>query len=116
MHPTDAAARGIADGDIVRLFNDRGACLAAARAERGHTPGRGAVSTGAWYDPDDPEEDRPVRARQSERADARCRHVEPGAGLHRAAHDRRGGAFDGNLPPIRAYDPPEMAAGMIAAK
>ena len=31
MHPADAAARGIADGDIVRLFNDRGACLAGVR-------------------------------------------------------------------------------------
>ena len=31
IHPDDAAARGIADGDLVRVFNDRGACLAAAR-------------------------------------------------------------------------------------
>ena len=31
IHPTDAAARGIADGDIVRLLNARGACLAARR-------------------------------------------------------------------------------------
>ena len=29
MHPDDAAARGIAEGDIIRLFNERGACLAA---------------------------------------------------------------------------------------
>src|SRR4029077_13701368 len=29
MHPADAAARGVADGDIIRLFNERGACLAA---------------------------------------------------------------------------------------
>ena len=35
MHPDDAAARGIADGDVVRVFNDRGACLAGARAQRG---------------------------------------------------------------------------------
>ena len=28
IHPDDAAARGIDDGDILRLFNDRGACLA----------------------------------------------------------------------------------------
>jgi biotin/methionine sulfoxide reductase len=28
MHPEDAAVRGIADGDITRLFNARGACLA----------------------------------------------------------------------------------------
>ena len=31
LHPDDAAARGIADGDLLRVFNDRGACLAAAR-------------------------------------------------------------------------------------
>ena len=24
MHPDDAAARGIADGDMLRVFNDRG--------------------------------------------------------------------------------------------
>ncbi|MGC1486518.1 MAG: molybdopterin-dependent oxidoreductase, partial [Albidovulum sp.] len=27
IHPEDAAARGLKDGDIVRAFNDRGACL-----------------------------------------------------------------------------------------
>jgi anaerobic selenocysteine-containing dehydrogenase len=31
MHPADAAARGIADGDGVRIFNDRGAFTARAR-------------------------------------------------------------------------------------
>jgi len=31
LNPDDAAKRGIADGDIVELFNDRGRCLAGAR-------------------------------------------------------------------------------------
>lgn len=31
LHPQDAAVRGIADGDVVRVFNDRSACLAGAR-------------------------------------------------------------------------------------
>lgn len=31
MHPTDAAARNISDGDIVRIFNDRGSMQARAR-------------------------------------------------------------------------------------
>ncbi len=31
MHPTDAAARHISDGDIVRIFNDRGSMQARAR-------------------------------------------------------------------------------------
>ena len=44
MHPADAAARGIADGDIVRLFNARGACLAARRRDGRHPPRRGAAA------------------------------------------------------------------------
>ena len=43
MHPDDAAARGIADGDLVRVFNDRGACLAAARRRGPDPPRRGAA-------------------------------------------------------------------------
>jgi trimethylamine-N-oxide reductase (cytochrome c) len=31
LHPDDAAARGIAEGDLVKVFNDRGAVLCAAR-------------------------------------------------------------------------------------
>ncbi|MDX1540888.1 MAG: molybdopterin-dependent oxidoreductase, partial [Geminicoccaceae bacterium] len=30
IHPDDAQARGIADGDLVRVFNERGACLGGA--------------------------------------------------------------------------------------
>jgi biotin/methionine sulfoxide reductase len=33
LHPEDAGARGIADGDIVRVWNDRGACLVEARLD-----------------------------------------------------------------------------------
>ena len=43
IHPDDAAARGIADGDVVRLFNHRGACLAGAVLSRGGAAGRGAA-------------------------------------------------------------------------
>ena len=52
LNPADAARRGIADGDIVRLFNDRGACLAAAAVTDDVMPGVVQLSTGAWYDPE----------------------------------------------------------------
>jgi biotin/methionine sulfoxide reductase len=52
MHPGDAAARGIADGSCVRIFNDRGSCLAGVALTEDVRPGVVQLSTGAWYDPD----------------------------------------------------------------
>ncbi len=52
LHPDDAAARGLTDGQLVRLFNDRGACLAGLVIDDAVRPGVAQLSTGAWYDPD----------------------------------------------------------------
>lgn len=49
LHPSDAGTRGIADGDIVRVFNARGACRARARLSDDIHPGVVALPTGAWY-------------------------------------------------------------------
>ncbi|WP_417623437.1 molybdopterin-dependent oxidoreductase [Paremcibacter congregatus] len=51
LNRQDAAARGIADGDMVRLFNDRGACYAGAILSDDLMPGVLQLSTGAWFDP-----------------------------------------------------------------
>jgi biotin/methionine sulfoxide reductase len=48
----DAAARGIADGEQVRVWNDRGACLARARVVERLRPGVLVMPTGAWFAPD----------------------------------------------------------------
>ncbi len=110
IHPSDAAKRGIADGDIVRLFNPRGACLAAASVTDGVMPGVVQLPTGAWYDPEDPAEDMPL-----------CVHGNPNVltrdvGTSRLAQGCTGQLttveverFDGNLPPIQAYEPPVPA-------
>jgi biotin/methionine sulfoxide reductase len=54
MHPKDAAARGIEAGEIVRVFNDRGACLAGAVLTDAIRPGVVQLATGAWYCPEVP--------------------------------------------------------------
>ena len=54
INPSDAAARGIENGDVVRLFNDRGACLAGVIISDAVRPGVVQLSTGAWYDPEEP--------------------------------------------------------------
>lgn len=51
LHPADAAARGIGDGMLVRLFNARGACLAGAVLTEAVMPGVVQLATGAWFDP-----------------------------------------------------------------
>lgn len=51
IHPEDARARGIAAGDVVRVFNDRGACLAGAVIDDGVMRGVAIMSMGAWFDP-----------------------------------------------------------------
>jgi len=50
----DAEARGIADGDVVRIFNERGQALAGARVTEALRPGVVHLATGAWYDPAEP--------------------------------------------------------------
>ena len=52
LNPKDAAARGIGDGDIVRLFNERGRCISAAKLDENVRQGVIMMATGAWYDPD----------------------------------------------------------------
>jgi biotin/methionine sulfoxide reductase len=54
INPEDANERGIADGDVVRLFNQRGVCLAGALLTDAMARGVVKLSTGAWYDPVEP--------------------------------------------------------------
>jgi biotin/methionine sulfoxide reductase len=51
INPDDAFARGIAEGDVVRVFNDRGACLAGATLCPTLMQGVVQMATGAWFDP-----------------------------------------------------------------
>jgi len=51
MNRDDAAARGIAEGDLVELFNDRGVCLAAAMPSSDVMAGVLVLATGAWFRP-----------------------------------------------------------------
>jgi biotin/methionine sulfoxide reductase len=50
INPEDAAVRGIKSGDVVRLFNSRGATLAGAILSDELMPGVIQLSTGAWFD------------------------------------------------------------------
>jgi biotin/methionine sulfoxide reductase len=50
----DAVERGIADGDLVRIWNDRGETYAGAEVRDDVIAGVALLATGAWYTPHDP--------------------------------------------------------------
>jgi trimethylamine-N-oxide reductase (cytochrome c) len=54
MNPADAAARNIKDGDVVRVFNDRGQILVGVKLTEDARPGVMRVFEGGWYDPAEP--------------------------------------------------------------
>ncbi len=51
LHPDTAARHGLGEGDVLRIFNERGACLAGVRLSESIRPDCIALATGAWYDP-----------------------------------------------------------------
>ena len=51
INPEDAKRRGITEGDVVRVYNARGSCLAGAVLTDAVRPGVLRLSCGAWYDP-----------------------------------------------------------------
>ena len=53
INTSDAQARGIIDGDMVRVFNDRGEILVVTKVTERIMPGVVCIPQGAWYDPDE---------------------------------------------------------------
>jgi biotin/methionine sulfoxide reductase len=112
MNPGDAAARGIADRDVVLVRNDRGRCLAAAVVTDDVMPGVVKLSTGAWWDPDRPGE-----------PGALCRHGNPNVLTRDAGASRlsQGCAaqsclveverWEAAVPAVRAFEPPPLEGG-----
>ena len=49
LHPADAAARGIVDGQRVRIFNERGATELPVRVTGRIAPGVVSIKEGAWF-------------------------------------------------------------------
>lgn len=52
INPLDAQKRGIANGDRIRIFNDRGEVHIEAKVTPRMIPGVVALGEGAWYNPD----------------------------------------------------------------
>lgn len=111
MNPKDAAARGLKDGDILRVFNERGAIAAGLRVTEDIRPGVVAMATGAWWNPAHPGD--PASA---------CLHGNPNVLTSDCGTSRLGQgsaaqsclvqveAWPGELPPVTVHEPPPVAA------
>lgn len=51
MNPSDATARGLQNGQMIKIFNARGSCLAGVSFSEDVMPGVIELPTGAWFDP-----------------------------------------------------------------
>jgi biotin/methionine sulfoxide reductase len=110
MHPDDARRRSIEAGDIVRIHNTRGACLASVVLSDALSPGVAKLSCGAWYDPAGAEDG------------ALCAHGNANVLTHDRGSSRLSQGpstgtnlveielWTGPLPPVRAFEPPAVAA------
>lgn len=109
LHPAAASLRNLHEGDIVRLFNERGACLASVHVSCDLRPDVVRLPTGAWYDP-----------QIDEHGNVFCAHGNPNvltrdAGTSSLAQGSTGQLtriqverFAGPLPPVRAFVPPRV--------
>lgn len=108
LHPQDADTRGIKTGDIVRVFNDRGACLAAAQVDAAVVPRVAMMATGAWFDPaataGDPERHGNPNVLT---LDVGTSKLTQGPSALSALVDIE--RWDAALPPIETWTPPNLA-------
>jgi biotin/methionine sulfoxide reductase len=109
INPLDAASRGIENGMIVRVHNDRGSCLAGAVLSDDVMPGVIQLSTGAWWDPAQPGRSGTLDRHGNPNtltADRGCSRLSQGPSAHSALVDVE--PYDGPLPDVLAFAPPPL--------
>ena len=110
LNPRDAAVRGIKAGDVVRVYNNRGACLAGAKIDDGVRPGVVVLPTGAWFDPLDPSQDDSLEKHGNPNVltlDKGTSKLTQGCSAHTTLVEVE--LFKGTLPRITAFDLPQFA-------
>ncbi len=114
IHPEDAAARGIEDGMIVRVFNKRGACLAGAVISDAVQRSVVQLPTGAWYDPVEPGGLDAHGNPNVLTLDKGTSKLAQGSSAHSALVEVE--RFEGTPPPVRAFTPQPMISRLRKAR
>ena len=103
-----AVHSGNRSGDVVRVFNGRGACLAGAAVTAGVAPRVVQMATGAWYDPAEPGGlDRHGNPNVLT-LDKGTSRLGQGPSAHTTLVEVE--KFDGEAPAVEAFEPPVAVA------
>ncbi len=110
INAADAKVRGIGNGDVVRIFNQRGQTLAGAIVSEDIRPGVISICEGSWYDP-----------QERGTADSLCKHGhanmlikdKPTSSLSQSCNANTAlvdiEKYTGTVPAVTAFDPPANA-------
>jgi biotin/methionine sulfoxide reductase len=109
MHPQDASSRRVTGGDVVRVFNVRGSILAGVAIDPGVRPGVVQMSTGAWFDPLEPGSIGSLDKHGNPNVltpdiGTSCLSQGPSPNTCLVQVEK----FQGDLPPITCFHPPEL--------
>ncbi|MGI9490430.1 MAG: molybdopterin-dependent oxidoreductase [Geminicoccaceae bacterium] len=110
INPIDAETRGIKEGDVVRVFNDRGATLASATVTDRVRQGVVVLPTGAWYDPENPAEPESLDVHGNPNVltrDVGTSTLAQGTSAHSCLVEME--RYDQSLPDVKVFRQPEVA-------
>ena len=110
MNPLDASARGITAGEVIRLYNDRGACLAAVQLSDEIRPGVIELPTGAWFDPLDARDPMTLEVHGNPNVltrDVGTSRLAQGSSAHTCLVEAE--RFDAELPPVTSFSQPRTS-------
>jgi biotin/methionine sulfoxide reductase len=113
INPADAKARGIGSGDVVRVHNARGSCLAGAIVSDTVSAGVVNLSCGAWYDPADGSEQALCLHGNSNVLTRDQGTSKLGQGPSSATALVEVERYAGLLTPVAAFDPPLLASPAV---
>ena len=109
IHNVAAHERGLRSDDIVRLFNDRGSCLAAVQLTDDIRPDVVVLPTGAWFDPEDSQVEGSMDIHGNPNIltrDVGSSKLGQGCTAHSCLVDVE--KYTGKLPPIRVFSLPDI--------
>jgi biotin/methionine sulfoxide reductase len=109
LSPSDAAARGLTDGDVALVRSAQGSLLAGVIVTEALLPGVAQMHTGAWFDPSAPEIADCVNGNVNvlTRDVGTSTLTQATSGAHVLVAVKR---YDGQVPPVRAYEPPVISS------